>query len=198
MGPNGNIENTIQTSFDEYWFKPNPNKEGFWPPLGETPFVAEIIRRLLDRWALGEEIDPWLPFPKFFWKKPSVYPPNYSRIGRLRLLWASYDSQCKPTCGCGSNCYSIGFEGWINNSTGFFVCIGCSMLLTKPMPGGFGNPDRPCTAPLSAFPSWRREREPKTADFIRLLDELRIVKRPEGIRALRSIIKKDRSKNHEK
>ena len=67
----------------------------------ETPVIAETIRRLLDRWAFGDDPDPWLEFPQnmccyCFGDDQKAIP-----IGSLKILWGkdpNFRIQC-PDCG---------------------------------------------------------------------------------------------------
>lgn len=90
-----------------------------------TPIVAETIRRLLDAWALGKKLDPWLPFPQTmccfsFGEERKPLP-----IGALRVLWSKYPEFKKPCLECGSDCYGVAFGGLMSTGGIYHVCIHC-------------------------------------------------------------------------
>ncbi len=93
---------------------------------GGFPFLAEVIRRLLDRWALGEDPDPWLPFPHMF-NASSIYS---KPIGVFRYWWASPGEMFKLPCQCGAYRYAVDFNRWFSSAWGYYSCIGCNSFGT--------------------------------------------------------------------
>lgn len=89
---------------------------------GKAPFGAEIIRRLLDHWALGYDPDPWLAFPDGIWSVKH----SFTAVGILRYRWVTNGSSWKSTCTCGAYRYTVGFNAWIRSRLVHTICIGCN------------------------------------------------------------------------
>ena len=136
---------------------------------GKVPFGAEIIRRLLDHWALGYDPDPWLAFPNRFW-----FPHNgYTAVGILRYLWVTNGTSWKSTCTCGAYRYTVGGSAWINSSTVRTICIGCNSyaeLTTRPRPKMM---EKFVACQMTFEPKLRNKKyDPKPSDVLKLLEFL--------------------------
>lgn len=142
---------------------------------GNVPFIAEMVRRLLDRWALGDDPDPWLPFPAGFWSNNSFPKVSLKSIGFLRYLWSSPDPMFRPVCKCGAYRYALDYGMWLTGGWGYFICIGCNSFKSD-LTGGLSTMNKKFdNNPFRVYQSKKDEADkPEPADMIKLLNFLKM------------------------